>query len=100
MRGLVLWASYSSADLSSDQLQVSLAYGTLDQGAASFTDPATLAKLGPDVTTTVIEGGNHEQMGWYTGQPDDPPATITREDQQVRIVAATIDLLRRIAGTD
>ena len=23
-----------------------------------------------------IEGGNHEQMGWYTGQPNDPPATI------------------------
>jgi Alpha/beta hydrolase family len=99
VRGLVLWASYSSVDLSADALRVSLSYGTLDQGAATFTDPATLARLGPDVTTTVIEGGNHEQMGWYAGQPNDPPATIPREEQQSRIVAATVDLLHSISGT-
>jgi hypothetical protein len=99
VRGLVLWASYSSVDLSADALQVSLSYGTVDQGVASFTEPANLAKLGPDVATTVIEGGNHEQMGWYTGQPNDPPATIPREAQQSRIVAATVDLLQAISGT-
>ena len=97
VRGLVLWASYSSVDLSVDGLVVSLAYGTLDAGAATFTDPATLGKLGPDVTTTVIDGGNHEQMGWYTGQPNDPPATIPREQQQARIVAATVELLRALS---
>ena len=32
-------------------------------------------------------------MGWYTGQPNDPPATISREAQQERIVAATRQLL-------
>jgi hypothetical protein len=35
-------------------------------------------------------------MGWYTGQPNDPPATISRQDQQDRTVAATIDLLQAI----
>ena len=61
-------------------------------------DPANIAKLGPAVVLDAIEGGNHEQMGWYTGQPNDPPATISRQDQQDRIVAATIELLRTIEG--
>ena len=91
--GLVLWASYSSADLADDGLLVSLSYGTLDAGVDSYTDPENLAKLGPAVETTVIEGGNHEQMGWYTGQPNDPPATIGRDAQQDAIVAATVELL-------
>ena len=92
--GLVLWASYSSADLSSDGLRVLSTYGTLDAGVPSYTDPANVAKLGPDVTVEAIDGGNHEQMGWYTGQPNDPPATISRQEQQDRVVAATVDLLR------
>lgn len=91
--GLVLWASYSSADLDDDGILVSSSYGSLDSGVATFTDPANIAKLGPAVAFTVIDGGNHEQMGWYTGQPNDPPATISREAQQARIVAATIELL-------
>ena len=46
---------------------------------------------------TPIEGGNHEQMGWYTGQPNDPPATISRDEQQRQVVDATLDLLARLA---
>ncbi len=97
--GLVLWASYSAADLASDGLAVLSAYGTLDTGVPSYTSPANLAKLGTDVTLAVIDGGNHEQMGWYTGQPNDPPATISRADQQTQVVAATVRLLDRIAGS-
>jgi Alpha/beta hydrolase family len=98
--GLVLWASYSAADLSDDGIIVSSSYGTLDNGAPSFTDPANVAKLGSAVVFTTIDGGNHEQMGWYTGQPNDPPATIPRVAQQERIVAATIELLDALgAGT-
>jgi len=95
--GLALWASYSSADLADDGLRVVSIFGSLDTGAATFTDPANLAKLGDDVALTVIDGGNHEQMGWYTGQPDDPPAEISRKAQQERVVAATVDLLRDLA---
>ena len=91
--GLVLWASYSSADLSGAGLAVLSAYGTLDAGVPGFTDPANVAALGDGLTTLPIDGGNHEQMGWYTGQPNDPPATITRDAQQAAIVDATIDLL-------
>lgn len=91
--GLVLWASYSSADLSDDDVLVSSMYGTLDAGRPTFTDAASVAKLGPAVVFTVIDGGNHEQMGWYTGQSDDPPATVSRQAQQDRIVAAAVELL-------
>ena len=99
VEGLVLWASYSAADLSGDGLTVLSAYGTLDTGVPNYTSPANLAKLGTDVTLAVIDGGNHEQMGWYTGQPNDPPATISRADQQAQVVAATVRLLDRIAGS-
>jgi pimeloyl-ACP methyl ester carboxylesterase len=92
--GLVLWAAYASVDLSTDDLRVLNAYGSLDAGAASYTDPANAAKLGTNVVVVVIDGGNHEQMGWYTGQPNDPPATISRDEQHDRIVEATVGLLK------
>ena len=98
VEGLVLWASYSAADLSSDDLAVLSAYGTLDTGVPNYTSQANLAKLGSDVTFSAIKGGNHEQMGWYTGQPNDPPATIPRADQQAQVVEATVQLLDRLDG--
>ena len=97
--GLALWASYSSADLSTDDLHVLSVYGSLDAGVASYTDPANLVKLGSAVTVDEIDGGNHEQMGWYTGQPNDPPATISRQEQQDRVVAATVALLQGLGGS-
>jgi hypothetical protein len=99
VRGLVLWASYSSVDLSGDGLRALVAYGSLDAGAASYTDPENLAKLGANVTVDLIGGGNHEQMGWYTGQPNDPPATISRQAQQDRVIAATVALLLELGPT-
>jgi hypothetical protein len=98
--GLVLWASYSAADLAADGLSVLSAYGTLDAGVPSYTSQANVDKLGPAVTFDVVEGGNHEQMGWYTGQPNDPPATISREDQQRQVVTATLELLAKLGATD
>lgn len=46
-----------------------------------------------------IDGGNHEQMGWYTGQPNDPAATISRAAQQEQVVEATIALLEGLSPT-
>jgi pimeloyl-ACP methyl ester carboxylesterase len=91
--GLVFWAAYAATDLSGQDLAVASIYGSLDTGAASYTSPTAVANAGPDLAFTVIEGGNHEQMGWYTGQPNDPPATITRVDQQAQVVEATRALL-------
>ena len=91
--GLALCGAYSAADLSTGSLAASSVYGSLDAAAAKIEDPATKALLPAATVYERIEGGNHEQCGWYTGQPNDPPATISREEQQGRIVAAWVSLL-------
>ena len=93
---LALWAAFSATDLSDRDLHVLVAYGSLDTGAAGFVSDERLANLPPTGTIEVIEGGNHEQMGWYTGQPNDPPATIARPEQQERVIEATVKLLRSL----
>ena len=95
--GLALWASYPAADISAADLVTSSIYGTLDAGADRMTSAETRAKLPASTTFVPIEGGNHEQMGWYTGQPNDPPATISRRDQQAQVVAATLAVLESVA---
>lgn len=94
--GLVFWAAYANTDLSAQALAVRSIYGSLDSGIASYTSPSAVANAGPNLTFTVIEGGNHEQMGWYTGQPNDPPSTISREAQQAQVIEATRALLDEV----
>ena len=100
IHGLALWAAFSATDLSSRDLGVLIAYGSLDAGAAGFVSPERLANLPPEPMIVVIDGGNHEQMGWYTGQANDPPATISRTAQQEQVVEATIALLEGLSLTD
>jgi dienelactone hydrolase len=97
--GLAFWASYPATDLSAAPVSVVSVYGTLDAGAARMSGAEARAQLPTDTVFVPVEGGNHEQMGWYTGQPNDPPATITRLEQQERVAAATIAMLERIAPT-
>jgi hypothetical protein len=99
IEGLAFWASYPATDLSTAPISVVSVYGTLDAGAARMSGPEAQAQLPPDTVFVAIEGGNHEQMGWYTGQPNDPPATISREDQQAQVAAATVTMLEGIAAT-
>jgi hypothetical protein len=96
--GLALCGSYPNGDLSTQPMVGVSIYGTLDGGVAKITSPETRAELPPETTFVAIEGGNHEGCGWYTGQANDPPATIPRAEQQAQIVAATVALLDRIAG--
>jgi pimeloyl-ACP methyl ester carboxylesterase len=95
--GLAFWASYAATNLSTAPLAATSIYGTLDSGAAKMSGPDARAALPPGAVFVPIEGGNHEQMGWYTGQPNDPPATISREDQQAQVAAATIAMLKGLA---
>jgi hypothetical protein len=91
--GLALCGAYSAADLSTGSLAASSVYGSLDAAVAKIEDAATKALLPAATAYERIEGGNHEQCGWYTGQPNDPPATISREEQQGRLVAAWVAML-------
>jgi dienelactone hydrolase len=98
VHGLVLWASYpaGSDDLSGYQLAVSSIYGTQDGLATEDEIAASRALLPPGAQWTAIEGGNHAQFGWYGAQSGDNATTISREEQQAQIVAATLQLLLQI----
>jgi hypothetical protein len=96
--GLMLWAAFPNGDLSDQpDLPVLSVYGSLDSGAERFSSVETRAMLPPGTQFMVLEGGNHEQMGDYTGQPNDPPATISRDDQQAQVQAAAITFLGQVA---
>jgi dienelactone hydrolase len=96
MRGLALWAAYSASDISGSSAACSSVYGTLDAGVTSITSLESRGRLPADCVFVTVIGGNHEQMGDYTGQPDDPPATITRDDQQGQVAEATLEMLARV----
>ena len=95
VEGLVLWAAYPAAsdDLSSQDLAVASIYGTQDGLATGDKIAASRPLLPADTRWVAIEGGNHAQFGWYGPQQGDNPATISREEQQRQVVAATLDLL-------
>jgi len=95
--GLAFWAAYAATDLSPLDLAVTSIYGSLDAGAARMSGSEAHSNVPADAVFVEIPGGNHEQMGWYTGQPNDPPATISREDQQAQVAAATVAMLRSLA---
>lgn len=92
--GLVLWASYpaSPSDFSQrPDFPVLSAYGTEDFGLDGI--EASRALLSPTTEWVEIAGGNHAQCGWYGPQPGDNPATISREEQQAQLIAATVGFL-------
>jgi hypothetical protein len=99
IQGLAFWAAYpaESDSLADDALFVTSISGTLD----GLSDPATIeasrSLLPADTMFVPIEGGNHAQFGYYGPQGGDNPATISREEQQAQIVAATLALLERIS---
>ena len=98
VQGMALWAGYPAGNnsLADRQLPVVSIYGTNDGSAARFSTEATRALLPADTRYVPIEGGNHAQMGWYGPQPGDGTATISREDQQQQVVAATAELLSTV----
>ncbi len=100
IQGLALWASYPNADLSALPLDATSIWGSLDAGAARMGGPQARAELPAGTVFVEIPGGNHEQMGWYTGQPNDPPATISRAEQQAAVVDATVAMLLRVDEGD
>jgi hypothetical protein len=93
--GLVLWASYpaGSDNLTASGSKVLSISGTLDGLSTPVKIEASRALLPADMVWVMIEGGDHAQFGWYGPQPGDNPASITRGDQQVQIVQATVGFL-------
>ncbi len=98
--GLALWAAYppDGTDLSDSDLAVSSIYATEDGLATADEIAASRAQLPAEATFVEIDGGNHAQFGWYGEQDGDGAATITREEQQTQVVAATLELIEAVAA--
>ena len=69
-------------------------FGTRDGIAPVERMRGNAAMLPSHTRWVAIEGGNHSQFGYYGFQLFDRRARITREDQQDRIAAALLELLR------
>ena len=93
-----MWAAYPAArdDLSDGQLAAVSIYGTRDGLATSDRIDGSRQLLPPDTEWIAIEGGNHAQFGWYGPQAGDGEATISREEQQAQVLAATRALMHRL----
>ncbi len=96
VKALIFWAAYcdKSFDLSSrTDVQVTSISGSLDGLATSEKVESTKVFAPSSTKYVVINGGNHAQFGNYGVQSGDNPATISLEDQQKQIIAATISAL-------
>lgn len=79
--GLLLLASYSTADLSESGLQVLSIYGTGDGVLNGEKYQQYRSNLPQDTRELVIYGGNHAQFGSYGLQDGDGDAAISAADQ-------------------
>jgi hypothetical protein len=98
IEGLVLWASFAedAYSLADRDLLTAGIYGSLDGLASPADVERSRATLPANATFVEIVGGNHAQFGDYGDQAGDQPATISREEQQVQAVAATVALLEQL----
>ncbi|MBE6751506.1 MAG: alpha/beta hydrolase [Ruminococcaceae bacterium] len=79
--GIILLASYSTADLSNSGLDVISIYGTNDGVLNMEKYEEYKPNLPEDFKEVVINGGCHAYFGAYGEQEGDKKATITREEQ-------------------
>jgi hypothetical protein len=98
VRGLVLWASYPpDGALATSSLPVVSIYASRDGLATPAKVLASQPLLPASARFVEIEGGNHAQFGWYGSQDGDNAPAIPRDEQQVKVVAATRALLEQVA---
>lgn len=84
VKGLILLGAYIYGDVSpKDALTI---YGTLNSNLEE--------NINYTENIVIIEGGNHAQFGNYGEQKGDPPATISREEQQNIAVEAILNFIK------
>lgn len=86
--GLILLASYSTADLRESGLKVLSVYGSED-GVLNMEKYREYSAILPeDTVETVIPGGNHAGFGSYGAQEGDGAAAISQQEQVQQTAAA------------
>ena len=95
IEGLAIWASYppKSSDLSGLDIPVVSIYGSRELRVNDASVGERKHLLPDDTHYVRIEGGDHHQFGSYEIDPADHLATISRESQHQRIIAATLSIL-------
>jgi hypothetical protein len=95
--GLLLWAAFPAGSMADRTgLDVTSVYGTEDGLATVAKIEDSKANLPPDAQFVPIDGGIHAYFGDYGSQQGDGTATISRDDAQAQIVAASLAQLDRI----
>lgn len=87
--GLVLLGAYSTADFSTDDMDVLSIYGSADLVLNKGNYEENKVNLPDNFTEVVIEGGCHAYFGMYGAQNGDGVPSITNEDQ-IRITVEHI----------
>ena len=87
--GIILLASYSTADLSNSDLNVLSIYGSNDGVLNMEKYEEYKPNLPEDFNEFIIDGGCHAYFGAYGEQEGDKKATITR-DEQIKITVDEI----------
>lgn len=87
--GIILLASYSTADLSNSGLEVLSIYGSNDGVLNMEKYEEYKPNLPEDFNEFIIDGGCHAYFGAYGEQDGDGEATILRETQ----VSRTVDII-------
>lgn len=88
--GLILLASYSTADLSETDLNVLSVYGSEDMVLNRENYDKYLGNLPDDFSETILDGGCHAYFGMYGEQSGDGTPTLENEEQ-IRLTADIID---------
>lgn len=91
VEGLVLLASYSTADLSSGGMRVLSLYGSKDGVLNKESYQKDKSNLPAGFTEIVLQGGNHAGFGCYGPQQGDGKADITSEQQQTDTAQAVAE---------
>ena len=92
--GLVLLASYSTADLTETELEVLSLYGSEDQVLNMEKYQQYLSNLPENTCEWIIDGGNHAQFGSYGPQEGDGEASVTYQAQLAFTVQLLLDLIK------
>lgn len=93
--GLILLASYSTADLSKTGLKVLSIYGSNDGVLSLEKYEQNKTNLPEDVVEHVIDGGCHAYFGSYGMQDGDGTPTISAEEQIADTVKVIMESIER-----
>lgn len=98
VEALLLWASFPASDISDvDGIDVVSIYGTSDAIAVPEDILASAPDLPENIRFVAVEGAIHSYFGDYGLQPGDGTPGVDRAEAQDEIVAASLDLVNRVA---